>query len=372
MKKFSLLMPPKIIFGYGAVSAFSEAALPGKRAVIVTGKASSKKNGSLKKIKSILKKRKIKCFVFNGAEPEVSVETVDKCAAFARFKKADVFIGLGGGSALDCAKAACGIFREKRSVKDFLDSRAKIKKEPGYLVAIPTTAGTGSEVTKNAVLTYTEKRIKISLRGEKLVPALVVADPDLTLSMPKKVTAMSGMDALSHAIESYFSKGANDFTKALSLEAIKLITGNLYTAYKKPRNREARYNVLLGSLTAGLAFANGGLGAVHGIGHPAGAILKIPHGLVNAVLMPHVIRFNLSRCKKELKALNKAVNGDIIKIILLLNRKMKIPAKLGKIRKNAKLKTDDIVGTTAYTGSMSYNPVKMDEAKVYKILKAAL
>ena len=330
-----------------------------------------KKSGVSVKIKTLLEKTGKTIFIFDQVEPEVSVETVDRCCAYALEHNIDFIIGLGGGSALDCAKAAAGVFKSGKSVKEFIDRDISVESRPAYFIAIPTTAGTGSEVTKNSVLTYTEKEIKISLRGEGLVPDLVISDPDLTLTMGSEITAYTGMDALSHAVESYFSTGANKMTKVLSLEAITLILGNLAAAYKNGKDREARYNMMLGSLIAGLAFSNGGLGAVHGIGHPVGAICKKPHGLVNAVLMPHVLRFNQRKIKEESAKMNKAIGGDIIKKVESLNKIMDIPDKISRLDKDFAAKIDRIVSKTAYSGSMAYNPLKMDEKKVLEILRKA-
>jgi alcohol dehydrogenase len=297
---------------------------------------------------------------------------VDKAAELARRYKADFFVGLGGGSAIDCAKAVSGIFKDRLSVKDYLDSKTPVRRDTGFLIAIPTTSGTGSESTKNAVLTYTEKKIKISLRGDFLVPSIAVMDPELTYSMPKEITAYTGMDALTHAVESYFSTNSNEITEILSLKAITLILDNMEAAYKKPLDKKARYNMMLGSFTAGLAFSNAGLGAVHGIGHPAGAVLKLPHGLVNAVLLPHMLKFNSRVIGPHLLQLKKATGIDMIKDIRALNKSMGIPVKLSALQKGAEKMTEEIIDRIEYSASMSYNPVKMDDKKVRQVLKGVL
>ncbi len=371
MKEFSMVFPPKIFFGYGSMGKLG-GLVKGENILVVTGKNSAKKSGVLNSVLNILNGLQKKIFIFDRVEPEVSVETVDYCASYARQNNIDCIIGMGGGSALDCAKAAAGIFRHNLSVKDFLDEKAKVIQKGAYFIAIPTTAGSGSETTKNAVLTYTLKGIKISLRGDSLISDAVIADPELTLTMPPKITAYSGMDALSHAAESYFSKSANECTRALSVKAIETVFLSIYKAYKSGNNRKARYDMLLASLTAGMAFANAGLGAIHGIGHPIGAVLKVPHGLVNAVLMPHVLEFNSRQRRKEFNKLNKILEFNIIKGVRSLNRKMGIPLKLTGIDKNIKEKIQEIMEKTIYTGSMAYNPVEMDKEKVMKIIKAAV
>jgi alcohol dehydrogenase class IV len=300
------------------------------------------------------------------------VDTVDKAVIAARKKKADFFIGLGGGSAIDCAKAVAGIYKNKAGVRDYLDGKIKIDWKTGYFIAIPSTAGTGSEVTKNAVLTYPEKNNKISLRGETLVPSVVLADPELTMTMPPSVTANSGLDALSHAVESYFSTGANAYTKQLSSFAIKLILDNLPGAYLNGADRDARYNMLLASVTAGLSFANAGLGAVHGIGHTVGAVCGMPHGLVNAILLPYVEEFNSPAVAAQIAELEKTTGKGFIKKLKSLNKKLGIPSKLSKACSNIGNRLDIIMSHLSFTGSMAYNPVKMDAEKIKKILKEAV
>ena len=205
-----------------------------------------------------------------------------------------------------------------------------------------------------------------------MVPSIAVMDPELTYSMPKNITAYTGMDALTHAIESYFSSNKNVITEVLSFKAITLILGSIAAAYKKSSEKPARYNMMLGSFTAGLAFANAGLGAVHGIGHPAGAVLKLPHGLVNAVLLPYVLEFNSSVIGPQLMQFKKATGIDMIKKIKSLNKSMGIPGKLSGAYKGAGKKAEEIIERVEYSASMSYNPVIMDRAKVRQILKEVL
>ena len=185
MNHFKILFPSQIFFGFGSIDNLKTLGINKKNILIVTGCNSSKENGSLMIIKKLLGKNN-KIFVFDRVEPEVSVETVDHAAEFARKKNIDLIIGLGGGSAIDCAKAVSGIFKRHFSVKRYLDNKVKIKKRYASFIAIPTTAGTGAEVTKNAVLTYTEKNIKISLRSEKLIPDIVICDPAFLSTVSKK------------------------------------------------------------------------------------------------------------------------------------------------------------------------------------------
>ena len=371
MKDFTLLFPNRVYFGNDSLESLKNAPIKGRRGLIITGKNSAKKSGLLDREKKIIKHTGREVFIFDDVEPEVSVETVDKVADLARRYKTDFFVGLGGGSAIDCAKAVSGIYKDRLSVKSYLDSKIPLRRDTGFLIAIPTTSGTGTESTKNAVLTYTQKKIKISLRGDSLVPSIVVMDPELTYTLSNEITAYTGMDALTHAVESYFSSNANEITEILSLKAMSLIIDNIELACNKP-NDKARYDMMLGSFTAGLAFANSGLGAVHGIGHPVGAVLKLPHGFVNAVLLPHILKFNLSAIEGKMLQLNKATGLDIMKVIKNLNKRMGIPKKLSGVYKGAENKLEEIMERVEYTGSMAYNPVKMNDKKVRQVLKGAL
>ncbi len=374
MINFSLVFPPSVHFGSGSLEKLANIELKGNNCLIISGKNSMKKYGFIDRVIGILKKRNINSFCFNEVEPEVSVETVNIAYKLAKKNMADIIIGIGGGSALDCAKAVSGLAAQDITVdvRDYIDGQESIKKDPLFFIAIPSTAGTGSEVTKNAVLLYPEKNNKLSLRSEKLVPKVVILDPDLTLTMDKNITAYSGLDALSHAVESYFSKGANDFTKILSEIAIKLIFKYLPLAYKDGKNREARYYMLYASFVAGLSFANAGLGAVHGIGHTVGAVCGIPHGLINAVLLPYVIAFNTKYCPERLKDLEETTFKDFIKELSLLNKKLKIPQNISDIYPDIKSKIKTILSNISFSGSMSYNPVKITIKEVEKILQDAL
>jgi len=372
MKDFSMLFPGRVFAGFNSLEKLSTLPIKGSKGLIITGHNFARKSGALDTVKKLIRKQSKEVFVFEGVEPEVSVETVDRACELAKRYRADFFIGLVGGSAIDCAKAVSGIYKDHLSVTEYLDAKIPVRKDTGYLIAIPTTAGSGSETTKNAVLYYTDKRIKISLRGESLVPSAVIIDPELTLSLPKQLTAYSGMDALTHAVESLFSKNSNELTEILSLKAMTLIVDGLPKAYKNGGDRKARYNVMLGSFTAGLAFANAWLGAAHGIGHPVGAVLNLPHGLVNAVLLPRVLEYNMAAIAVQLEQIKKATGVDLVKKIKSMNRAFGIPSRISEILPRAGEKMGDIIERVEYSASMSYNPVAMDEAGVKTILKGAL
>jgi alcohol dehydrogenase len=216
------------------------------------------------------------------------------CAAAAAAAEmgADLIIGLGGGSAMDAAKAAAALVTNGGTVKDWEDPR-QLEHEPLPLVCIPTTAGTGSEVTFVAVITDEVDHYKMALRGTGLGPRVAIVDPELTLSLPPALTAATGMDALAHAVEAYTCKRANPITDALALRAIALIAGSLRAAVRDGGDIEARSAMLLGSTVAGMAFGNSTVGAVHCVGEALGGLYDTPHGVAVAVFLPAVFRFNI-------------------------------------------------------------------------------
>ena len=209
----------------------------------------------------------------------------------ARKKKSDVVIGLGGGSAMDAAKAIASLARQSGTIWEY-HSGKKIEKEGLPFVAIPTTAWTGAEITNNSVLTDRKVSLKKSIRSPYMIARVALVDPDLTLFLPSQVTAYTGMDAFTQALESYVTRTSNPITDTLALQAIEIIFQNLPQAVANGKDAETRGKMALGSLLSAMAFSNSGLGAVHGLAHPIGARFGVPHGLACAILLPHVIGFN--------------------------------------------------------------------------------
>ncbi len=208
----------------------------------------------------------------------------------------DMVIGLGGGSAIDCAKAVAGLLTNGGAALDYMEvigKGQKITKPAAPWFAIPTTAGTGAEATRNAVIGCPEKQFKASIRSELLLPRVAVVDAELGVDVPPGVTASSGMDALCQLIESYTSTGANPMTDALAVKGIELAAGSLARAYRDGHDLEAREAMAMAALLSGICLANAGLGAVHGFAAPLGANFPAPHGTVCAALLPHVIAANL-------------------------------------------------------------------------------
>lgn len=290
---FTLMYPARIIFGRGVIKRLAEEILSlGKRALLVTGCSAMRKSGVLDRVGAIMKSAGVEFSLFDGVESDPSLETVNEGIEFIQRERCDVVIGLGGGSAIDVAKAIASIVKQPGTVWEYHRGK-KIEKEGLPFIAVSTTAGTGAEITNNSVLMDREKLVKKSIRSPHMIAKVALVDPELTLSIPPRITAYTGMDAFVQALESYVTKTSNPITDTLALQAIEVIFHNLPKAVQEGGNIEVREKMALGSLFSAMAFSNSGLGAVHGLAHPIGAHFGVPHGLACAVLLPHVVGFNL-------------------------------------------------------------------------------
>ncbi|MBN1800178.1 MAG: iron-containing alcohol dehydrogenase [Candidatus Lokiarchaeota archaeon] len=288
---------PKVIFGRNKIETLGEEArsylktrkTSDNSILLVFGMSSLQKSGALERIESILKKQSLTVDTYNKIEGEPTTEIVNKGKDLAIECKSQLVIGIGGGSVMDTAKAIAGLVTNGGKVEDYLEGK-EFKEEPLPFILIPTTSGTGSEVTNNSVIKNHATGEKKSIRG--LWANLALLDPTLTLSLPKKFTAYSGADALVQAIEALVSKSRNFISDFFARKAIKLLGENLPKVYDEPLNIELREKMMLGSLLGAISFANGKLGAVHGFAHPIGIKHNLPHGLICGILLPHVMRYN--------------------------------------------------------------------------------
>ena len=292
-KIFSFTGAKKIVFGNGSLLTLAGHLNEhhAKNPLVVIDKNLAK-TGLHEKIASILVSEGIKFTVFDKVEPEPRIELADEGAALCLKNKCDSVIGIGGGSAMDVAKAIAGIATNKGAAVDYLGLN-KVPKPGLPKIMIPTTAGTGSEVTFTAVFIRKNLKKKEGMNSPHLYPDLALLDPELTLSLPPEPTAHTGLDALCHAIESYTSINASPLSEMFSLEAIALIAENLRTCVHDGKNIAARERMLLGSLYAGIGLANAGVTAVHSLSYPLGGKFGVGHGLANTILLAPVMAYNL-------------------------------------------------------------------------------
>ncbi len=307
--------PGKIIFGPGGLSQVgAEAKRLGSKVLMVLGKSAMKKSGALDRLTHLLIENNLEYVIYENVPSDPTVEIIDNGTSLARKENCNLVIALGGGSVLDTGKAISAMVTNEGSVADYQEIEGKGRKfqhKTLPFIAIPTTSGTGSEATKNAVITNTEFSLKKSIRDPMLIPEVALVDPELTLSLPPHITADCGGDALTQCIESYLGKKSQEITDALSLHAIGLIGKSLVKAVKDGKNLEARKDMAMAALLSGLCLSNSGLGAVHALSHPLGVYYKIPHGLSCAVLLPYVMEYNLPVVTKKLAKIAQSLGEDI-------------------------------------------------------------
>lgn len=379
---------PKIIFGRETFSHLpNEIKLYGNSVLVVTGKKAMRKAGITDRLENLLTEEKITYYLMETVDPEPTIEHIEEGLEFLSKYKADLVVGVGGGSVLDVAKAVAGVYghikEENVQLRDFIGQDITIPGLP--YIAIPTTAGTGSEVTKNSVILNKQTGIKSSIfRSPSMIPKVAIVDPVLTLSMPPKVTAASGMDALTQAIEAYVTRQENPLCIALALEAIQMLGRHLKQAVENGSDIEIRERVAYGSVISALAFSNSSLGAVHGLAHPLGALLHAPHGVICALLLPYVMEFNKNTKPQRFAQIGMVLNNlnDIsskseselieLGIIFIKNllKLVKLPLKLSEIG----LKEEDISGIVEATkgSSLDNNPRKAGPKELTQILRNAL
>ena len=295
MNEFLFRMPTRGIFGEGVALKLPQLCKDNgfARIFVVTGSSSTRRSPHLQRLLTGLAEQGMVHEVFSDVEADPSVETVTKGAAQLAAFNADAVIAFGGGSPMDAAKSMAMVSANGGSILDYMRGRKVYSKRGAPLICIPTTAGTGSEVTAAAVTTDRETHQKIGVSHDLQMPAFAIVDPVLHVSMPPSVTAATGLDALTHAIEAYIAMKANPVTDSLALASIRLIGENLRRACANGEDLEARGNMALASLIAGGSFTNAGLGAVHGIAHAVGAQFGVAHGVANGILLPFVMEYCL-------------------------------------------------------------------------------
>lgn len=331
MARFTL--PRDIYFGEHAIEELKN--LKGhKKAMIITGGSSMKRGGFLQKTEQVLKDNGMEVQLFEGVEPDPSIETVFKGAEAMRAFEPDVIVAIGGGSPIDAAKAMW-VFYEypEKTFDDIKDPFTMPKlRQKAIFVAIPSTSGTASEVTAFSVITDYSTDIKYPLADFEITPDIAILDTDIPLTMPKKLTAHTGMDALTHAIEAYVATARSDFSDPLALKAISDIYDSLVDSYNG--DKDARGKMHIAQCLAGMAFSNALLGIAHSLAHKTGAVFHIPHGCCNAILLPYVIQYNSRVCMDRYAdiaraiglpgATDKQLTNALVDSIKELNKKLNI------------------------------------------------
>lgn len=415
---FSFQVKTRLLYSEGLVGrAGEELGFLGKRkALLVTDKIIIK-TGLAGKLKEGLKGGQIEIAAeYDDVPPNSDLETVEKAAALGKEKGCDLIIALGGGSVMDTAKVANIIMTIGGSVRDHMGAQ-RVKQNLTPSVFIPTTAGTGSEVTQFAVVLDKQNNVKLPFSEEAILPDVAILDPEMTATMPGKLTAATGMDALTHAIEAYVSEEANPVTQALALNAVEMISANILQACAVPEDMQARGAMLAAAAIAGIAFSHSGVGIVHAVSHALGGVYHIPHGLANAIILPLGIEHNLGvasgqyariaevlgapnispvgqlsreATRLKLPVLNQAIDSlsfvdewvtqkkaeSLPERIREMNRKLKhitgfaTDLREAGIKDNLK-KIDEVVKTAMEDGSLLYNPAKAKPEDIRKIVQTA-
>ena len=382
---FEFSTASRVIFGQGALVGVGKIAAEfGKTALIVTGKNPDRADGLLR----IFQAQDIRTQVFSvGGEP--SIADIQMGIERARAARCDLVVGFGGGSALDSAKSIAAFITNPGDIFNYLEvigAGKPIISPPLTCIAIPTTAGTGAEVTRNAVLASIEHKVKVSIRGEYLLPRIALVDPELTYNLPADVTASSGMDAITQLVEPFVSTMANPLTDALCREGLHRAARSLEKAYRQGDDPSARVDMCVASLLGGMALANAKLGAVHGFAGVLGGMYFAPHGAICARLLNEVMEANiqalLNRMPESAALIRyteiarivtgnpEAVASDVISWMRKLGAAMRIPGlrEYGIQPENFK----EIIEKAKKASSMKGNPIELQEQELYDILNKSM
>lgn len=383
-RMFDYLVPNVNFFGPGAISVVGERCklLGGKKALLVTDKGlRAIKDGAVDKTIGYLKEAGIDVVVFDGTEPNPKDTNVLEGLAMFRKEQCDMIITVGGGSPHDCGKGIGIAATHEGDLYNYAGIETLTNPLPP-IIAVNTTAGTASEVTRHCVLTNTKTKVKFVIVSWRNLPSVSINDPLLMIGKPAGLTAATGMDALTHAVEAYISKDANPVTDASAIQAIRLISRNLRQAVALGINLKARENMAYASLLAGMAFNNANLGYVHAMAHQLGGLYDMPHGVANAVLLPHVLRYNLIANPEKFADIAEFMGENItglsvmdaaeraIAAIARLSADIGIPQHLGELG----VKESDfpyMAEMALKDGNAFSNPRKGNEKEIIEIFRQA-
>ena len=380
--EFSFSIPQDIVGGKGSLAKLPEIAkkLGGTHGFIISGPHLNKM-GIVKSCADALENAGISVDTYTETEGNPSVETVDKAAAAFKESGADFIIALGGGSPMDVAKAVGVVVKYGGSITEY-EGGGKVPGDIIPLIAIPTTAGTGSEVTAFSVITDHSRNYKLTVFSYKLIPSYAILDPELLTTAPVSVAAACGIDAMVHALEAYISKDASSFTDAMAEKALELIGKNIRKYVADRSDIQAAENMLMGSLFAGIAFSWARLGDVHAMSHPVSAFFNVPHGVANAILLPTIVEYNaLADNGKYLKIYNYISRTPVlenefeplmlVELLKNLNAQLGIPASLSEVGVTAD-KFDAMADDAMKSGNIAVNPRSTTKKDVVSLYEKAL
>ncbi len=373
----------RMVFGRGSISGLGGLAREsGAEKFLLVADPALESHGIIQKALAALNEVGMSGDVFQGVEPEPYLDNAEEAAGLGRAVEANLVIGLGGGSAMDTAKAAAILLTNDGKAEDYI-GLDKVEFPGAATIMVPTTAGTGAEVTFTAVFTNRQTKAKGGINSPYLFPDTALLDPELTVPLPPGVTAATGMDALTHAIESVTSRSSTIFTEALAFAAVRLIADNLRLAVFHGDDIEARENMLMGSLLAGLALADAGVGAAHALAYPLGGNYRIPHGLANAILVPHVMEFNAPAAEKQFAAIARAMGEPVdglparraadaaVDAVRMLCYDIGIPSSLSEIGVPAEDIPMLVEGALKVTRPVENNPRKLETEDAQNIYERA-
>lgn len=374
---FSYYLPVNIIFGCGKADTAGKLARPyGEKALIVTGRSSAKKSGLYDRIASSLEQSGMSHLLFDKVTQNPLTTTAEEGASLARENNCDVIIGIGGGSIMDCAKAIAFLAVNTGDINDYIYNRQK-SENALPLILIPTTCGTGSEGNGFAVLTNPENGDKKSLRYNAIIPKASIVDPECMMTMPKKVLASVGFDALCHCMEAYTSKNAQPFTDALCEYAMRLTAENLVRVYKGQGDTPAWEKLTLASTIGGMVINTAGVTLAHGMEHPASGLKNIVHGQGLAALTPAVIEVsqkgNPAKFRKISEILSGGTDADCVAAIRGLQKELELDCTLSELgirKEDIPWMAENCMKVSA--ASVAANPVVFTEAEIAKIYEKAL
>ncbi|WJD83552.1 iron-containing alcohol dehydrogenase [Priestia megaterium] len=372
-----------LVTGSGSISKIGEEAkkLNAKKVIIITDKV-IRQTGLLSKVINPLEEAGLATDIIDDVVPEPPFENLEQMITQIEGKGYDLLVGVGGGSALDIAKVLSIMLTNNEDVRDLVGIE-KVKNPGVPTILVPTTSGTGSEVTYNAIFTDIRDKVKKGIVSPYLLPKLAIVDPELTLTVPPAVTAATGMDALVHAVESYTAIRAGELTDGIALQAIKLISCSLRKAVYNGKDLKAREDMAMGSLLAGISLGNAGVGAVHALAYPLGGKFKVPHGVANSLLLPFVMKYNavadLEKFAEVAKAMGENVEGlslreaadRAVQALAQLSKDVGIPSSLKEVGVTASDISDLAEEASKIDRLLNNNPRWLTVKEIKKIYEEA-